>query len=69
METRARVGYLAMAAGYLCSAYEELAAAGYDAWSNELRCLLDIVAAEMGWLQEGLDDRIKPGSEGADQPP
>jgi hypothetical protein len=44
---------LASAAGYLCSALDELSATGYDAWSSELKQLIDIVAAEISWLQQG----------------
>jgi len=43
---------LAGAAGYLCSAYDELLAAGYDEWSRELRQLIDIIGAEVACLQE-----------------
>ena len=43
---------LAGVASYLCSAAEELTAAGYDAWSSEVKQLLDIIAAEIAWLQE-----------------
>jgi hypothetical protein len=42
---------LAGAAGHLCAAYEELAAAGYDGWSGELRMLIDIIDAEIEWLR------------------
>jgi hypothetical protein len=44
---------LADAAGYLCSAYDELAAAGYDRWRDELRDLIDIISDEIGWLEDG----------------
>lgn len=43
---------LAGAASYLCSAAEELAAAGYEEWGSEVKQLLDIIAAEIAWLQE-----------------
>ena len=43
---------VASAAGYLCSAEDELSAAGYDIWSRELRQLIDIITAELGWLQD-----------------
>ena len=42
---------LADAAGYLCSAHDELAAAGYDRWRDELRNLIDIISDEIGWLE------------------
>jgi hypothetical protein len=42
---------LADAAGYLCSAHDELAAAGYDRWRDELRDLIDIISNEIGWLE------------------
>jgi len=42
---------LAGAAGHLCSAYEELVAAGYDGWSRELRALIEIIDAEIDWLR------------------
>jgi hypothetical protein len=43
---------LAGAAGYLCSAFDELTAAGYEGWSDEVRLLIEIVAAEISWLQQ-----------------
>ena len=43
---------LASAAGHLCAAYEELAAAGYDGWSGELRMLMEIIDAEIEWLRD-----------------
>ena len=43
---------LAGAASYLCSAAEELAAAGYETWSDEVKQLLEIIAAEIAWVQE-----------------
>lgn len=46
-----RIQDLAGAAGYLCSAAEELSAAGYEAWGNELKGLIDIIGAEIGLLQ------------------
>jgi hypothetical protein len=42
---------LADAAAYLCSAYEELMAAGYEGWSRELRMLMEIIDAEIDWLR------------------
>jgi hypothetical protein len=42
---------LAGAASYLCSAAEELAAAGYEVWGTEVKQLLEIIAAEIAWLQ------------------
>jgi hypothetical protein len=52
MPDETKVQGLAGAAGYLCSALDELAAAGYDAWSEELKSLIDIVAAEISWLEQ-----------------
>jgi hypothetical protein len=46
-----RIQELAGAAGYLCSAAEELSAAGYEGWGEELKGLIDIIAAEIGILQ------------------
>jgi hypothetical protein len=46
-----RIQELAGAVGYLCSAADELAAAGYDTWGDELKALIEIIAAEIGWLQ------------------
>lgn len=43
---------LAGAAGYLCSAYEELRAAGYQTWSDELRMLMEIIDAEIDWFRD-----------------
>jgi hypothetical protein len=42
---------LAAAAGHLCAAYEDLAAAGFDGWSGELKMLIDIIDAEIEWLR------------------
>ncbi|HEY3066282.1 MAG TPA: hypothetical protein VGL09_10860 [Methylomirabilota bacterium] len=42
---------LADAAGYLCSAHDELAAAGYERWRDELRDLIEIISNEIGWLE------------------
>lgn len=50
-EVKAAQG-LAGAAAHLCSAYEELVAAGYDGWSRELRLLMEIIDAEMEWLRD-----------------
>jgi len=46
-----RIQELSGAAGYLCSAAEELTAAGYEAWGNELKDLIEIIGAEIGLLQ------------------
>jgi hypothetical protein len=43
---------LAGAASYLCSAHDELRAAGYNLWSNELRTLIEIIDAEIEWLRD-----------------
>jgi len=43
---------LAGAAGFLCAAEDELAAAGYALWSQELREIIDIISAELGWLED-----------------
>lgn len=42
---------LAGAAAHLCSAYDELLAAGYERWSVELRMLMEIIDAEIDWLR------------------
>ena len=42
---------LAGAAAHLCAAYEELAAAGYEAWSDELKALIEIIDSEIEWLR------------------
>ena len=52
MPEATRAQALAGAAAYLCLAYEELAAAGYDAWSSEVRMLTEIIDAEIEWLRE-----------------
>ena len=41
---------LASAAAQLCAAHEELAAAGYESWSQEIRQLIDIIDAEVDWI-------------------
>jgi hypothetical protein len=38
-------------ASYLCAAAEELTEAGFDRWSEEVKQLLDIISAEIAWLQ------------------
>lgn len=43
---------LAGAAAHLCSAYDELIAAGYEGWSRELRMLVEIIDAEIEWLRD-----------------
>ena len=43
---------LAGAAAYMCSAHDELRAAGYNVWSNELRTLIEIIDAEIEWLRD-----------------
>jgi len=50
MPDQGRIQELAGAAGYLCSAYEELSMAGYMGWSSELKALIDIIGAEIDWL-------------------
>jgi hypothetical protein len=52
MSDTARMEQLASAAGYLCSAHDELLSAGYRLWGTELKQLIEIVAAEMAWLEE-----------------
>ncbi|MGH7278541.1 MAG: hypothetical protein ACREJG_07615 [Candidatus Rokuibacteriota bacterium] len=51
--TKGQVRGLAGAAGYLCSAQEELTEAGYSGWSAELQDLIEIITEEIGWLQAG----------------
>lgn len=51
MQDYRKVRELAEAASHLCAALDELSDAGYPAWSDELRQLIDIIAAEIGWLQ------------------
>jgi hypothetical protein len=46
-----KVQELAEAASHLCAALDELSVAGYGTWSDELRQMIDIIAAEIGWLQ------------------
>jgi hypothetical protein len=53
---------LADAAGYLCSAHDELAAAGYDRWRDELRDLIDIISNEIGWLEESPQEGESTGA-------
>jgi hypothetical protein len=45
-----KVQGLAGAAGHLCAACEELAAAGYEGWSREIKALIDIIDAEIGLI-------------------
>ena len=47
-----RVQELAEAASHLCAAFDELSDAGYASWSDEVKQLVDIIAAEIGWLQQ-----------------
>ena len=53
-----RIQELSGAAGYLCSAAEELSAAGYEAWGKELKDLIEIIGAEIGLLQTPDLDRL-----------
>ena len=48
-----KIRWLAGAAGYLCSAHDELDAAGYDHWSRALHELIETIAAEIAWLEDG----------------
>ena len=47
-----KIQQLACVAGYLCSAHDELLSAGYRLWGTELKRLIEIVAAEMAWLEK-----------------
>lgn len=51
MQQRRTVQELANAAARLCEAHEELAAAGYEGWSAEVKAVLDIIDAELDWLR------------------
>lgn len=51
MQEAKKVRELAEAASHLCAAFDELSAAGYGAWSDELKQFIEIIAAEIGWLQ------------------
>ena len=46
-----KIHELSGAAGYLCSAVDELSAAGYDVWGEQVTQLIEIIGAEIGWLQ------------------
>lgn len=49
---------LTSAAAQLCAAHEELAAAGYELWSREIRALIDIIDAELDWLRSDVAARF-----------
>ena len=50
---------LATAAAQLCAAHDELAAAGYESWSREIKALIDIIDAEVDWLRsDGVTLRV-----------
>ena len=51
MQKRKTFEALAGAAAQLCAAHEDLAAAGYDSWSREIRALIDIIDAEIEWFR------------------
>jgi hypothetical protein len=51
MPDREKIQKLACAAGYLCSAQEELMNSGYALWGTELGYLIEIIGAEMAWLE------------------
>jgi hypothetical protein len=51
MPDNKKVQGLAAVSGYLCSACEELTAAGYRGWSSELEQLIEIIGMEIGWLE------------------
>jgi hypothetical protein len=55
MQEAKKVQELAEAASHLCSAFDGLSVAGYELWSDELKQLIDIIAAEIGWLQQSQD--------------
>ena len=42
---------LANAAAQLCAAHDELASAGYEGWSREIKALIDIIDAEVEWFR------------------
>jgi hypothetical protein len=48
---------LANAAAQLCAAHDELAAAGYEGWSAELKALIEIIDAEVDWFRS--HDRVQ----------
>ena len=48
-------GKLARAAGYLCSAQDELAGTGYAEWAAALCHLLETINIELAWLQDDAD--------------
>lgn len=50
-------GSLARAAGYLCSAHDELVRAGYAEWVDELCGLLETINMELTWLEDDHDTR------------
>jgi hypothetical protein len=47
-----KIQQLASVAGSLCSAHDELLTAGYSVWGTELKQLIEIVAAELAWLEK-----------------
>jgi hypothetical protein len=61
MADRHRISELAGAAGFLCSARDELAAAGYSSLVRQLRGLIEMITLEIAWLEHGGDDTESPG--------
>ena len=56
-----RIQGLVTAAAQLCAAHDELAAAGYESWSGEIKALIDIIDAEVDWLRsDGVTLRVAP---------
>jgi hypothetical protein len=46
-----RVAGLAAAAAHLCRARDELVALGYAPWGASVDTLIEIIAAEIAWLE------------------
>jgi len=60
MPDREKILRLACAASYLCSAHDELLSAGFSGWSTELQHLMEIISAEMAWLERAPSVSLLP---------
>jgi hypothetical protein len=55
MVRRGAISQLAGVAAHLSAAHDELSLAGLDGWAAELDSLLEIISAEISWLECGAD--------------
>jgi len=54
------IGKLSSAAGYLSCAHDDLVAAGYDKFGDEVNHLIETLAAEISWLNVARNESESP---------